>query len=137
MSVRLLVGIGIVLNIMFIAVNAWAQTAQITQGSGLGSLIPLILIFIIFFFLIIRPQQKKIKAHQAMVQSLKRGDRVVTSGGIIGKITKVNEEQNTVQVEIASNVEVTVLKANIAEAMDRTQPANDASKKEEKSKLSK
>ena len=61
------------------------------SGSGFAQFIPLILIFVIFYFFLIRPQQKKVKDHKAMVEALKRGDKVVTSGGIIGSITKVKE----------------------------------------------
>ena len=75
---------------------------------GFQDFIPLILIFAIMYFLLIRPQQKKVKEHQNMVASLRRGDQVVTQGGLIGKVTKVKEE-NEIEVEVADGVKVRVL----------------------------
>jgi preprotein translocase subunit YajC len=80
----------------------------------LSSLIPLILLFGIFYFLIIRPQQQRMKAHQAMVASVKRGDTVVTAGGLIGKVAKVKDD-GEVMIEIADNVQVRVLKSTLTE----------------------
>jgi|TARA_B100000927_G_C16345443_1_gene421098 preprotein translocase subunit YajC len=79
------------------------------EGSGIGQFIPLILIFVIFYFFLIRPQQKKVKEHKAMVEGLKRGDKVVTSGGITGTITRV-VDNDKVEVEIADNVTVEVVR---------------------------
>ena len=79
------------------------------DGSGIGQFIPLILIFVIFYFFLIRPQQKKVKEHKAMVESLKKGDKIVTSGGITGTITRV-VDADKVEVEIAENVTVTVIR---------------------------
>ena len=79
------------------------------ESSGLGQFIPLILIFVIFYFFLIRPQQKKVKEHKAMVEGLKRGDKVVTSGGITGTITRV-VDNDKVEVEIADNVTVEVVR---------------------------
>ena len=79
------------------------------DGSGIGQFIPLILIFVIFYFFLIRPQQKKVKEHKAMVEGLKRGDKVVTSGGITGTITRV-VDNDKVEVEIADNVTVEVVR---------------------------
>ena len=80
------------------------------EGSGIGQFIPLILIFVIFYFFLIRPQQKKVKEHRAMVENLKKGDKVVTSGGITGTITRV-VDNDKVEVEIAENVKVEIIKA--------------------------
>ena len=80
----------------------------------LSSLIPLILLFGIFYFLIIRPQQQRMKAHQAMVAAVKRGDTVVTAGGLIGKVAKVKDD-GEVMIEIADNVQVRVLKSTLTE----------------------
>ena len=80
----------------------------------LSSLVPLILLFGIFYFLIIRPQQQRMKAHQAMVSAVKRGDIVVTAGGLIGKVAKVKDD-GELMVEIADNVQVRVLKATLTE----------------------
>ena len=80
------------------------------EGSGIGQFVPLILIFVIFYFFLIRPQQKKAKEHKAMIESLKKGDKIVTSGGITGTITRV-VDTDKVEVEIAENVTVTVIRA--------------------------
>ena len=80
------------------------------EGSGIGQFIPLILIFVIFYFFLIRPQQKKVKEHKAMVESLKRGDKVVTSGGITGTVERL-VDNDKVEVEIAENVKVEIVKS--------------------------
>jgi preprotein translocase subunit YajC len=90
---------------------------------GIASLIPLILIFLIMYFLLIRPQQKKLKEHQAMVAALRRGDQVVTQGGLIGKVTKVKDEVGEIEVEIAPNVNVRVVRSTIANVLNKTEPA--------------
>ncbi len=79
------------------------------ESSGIGQFIPLILIFVIFYFFLIRPQQKKVKEHKAMVESLKKGDKVVTSGGITGTISRV-VDNDKVEVEIADNITVEVIR---------------------------
>ena len=80
------------------------------SGQGIAQFIPLILIFVIFYFFLIRPQQKKVKEHKSMVENLKKGDKVVTSGGITGTITRV-VDNDKVEVEIAENVRVEIVKA--------------------------
>ena len=90
-----------------------------------GQFIPLILIFAIMYFLLIRPQQKKVKQHQAMVTALRRGDQVVTQGGLIGKVVKVNED-NELEVELAEGVKVRVVQSTIAQVLSKTEPANKA-----------
>ena len=80
------------------------------EGSGIGQFIPLILIFVIFYFFLIRPQQKKVKEHKAMVENLKRGDKVITSGGITGTVERLIDNDK-VEVEIADNVKVEIVKA--------------------------
>ena len=100
---------------------AYAQDAG--AAGGLISIIPFILIFVIMYFLLIRPQQKKMKEHQAMVAALRRGDQVVTSGGILGRVTRVKDTENEVEVEIAEGVKVRVLKNTIATVMSKTEPA--------------
>ena len=82
------------------------------ESSGIGQFIPLILIFVIFYFFLIRPQQKKIKEHKAMVASLKRGDDVITSGGVVGKVEKVYDDDK-IDVAISENVTVKVIKSTI------------------------
>ena len=80
------------------------------SGSGIGQFIPLILIFVIFYFFLIRPQQKKVKEHKLMVENLKRGDQVVTSGGIIGKVERIIDNDKA-EIEISDNVKVEVMKS--------------------------
>ena len=90
---------------------------------GIESLIPLILIFGIMYFLLIRPQQKKLKEHQMMVAALRRGDQVITQGGIMGKVVKVKDDAAEVEVEIASGVTVRVIRSTIATVVNKTEPA--------------
>jgi preprotein translocase subunit YajC len=109
--------------------QAFAQDAAAgPAGFDLVSLLPLVLIFVVFWFLLIRPQQRKMKEHRAMVAAVKRGDRVVTSGGIIGEIVKVQSDTE-VQVEIAEGVRVRVQRAAISEVLSKGQPANDEGEK--------
>ena len=85
---------------------------------------PLVLIFIIFYFLMIRPQQKKMKEHQATIAAVKRGDEVITAGGIRGKVTKVADDE--AEVEIAPNVRVRVVKSTLSNVLTKSaKPAND------------
>ncbi len=92
------------------------------DAGALGQFLPLILIFAIMYFLLIRPQQKKVKEHQAMVDGLRRGDQVITQGGLIGKVVKVKED-GEIEVELAENVKVRVVKATIAQVLNKTEPA--------------
>ena len=92
---------------------------------AIAQFVPLILIFAIMYFLLIRPQQKKVKEHQAMVGAVRRGDQVVTQGGLIGKVTKVKED-NELEVEIADGVKVRVVQSTLAHVRSKTEPANDA-----------
>lgn len=115
---------------MFIS-SAWAQ-----QAGGMGSLlpsgmegiaqfVPLILIFAVFYFLLIRPQQKKMKQHREMLSQVARGDKIVTNGGVIGTVIKVIDD-NEVQVEIAENVRVRVMRSmvsNVLEKNDKSEAA--------------
>ena len=90
------------------------------ESSGIGQFIPLILIFVIFYFFLIRPQQKKVKEHKAMVESLKKGDKIVTSGGITGTISRVIDNDK-VEVEIADNVTVEVVRGTGIQSLINTQ----------------
>ena len=90
--------------------------------NGLESFIPIILIFVIMYFLLNRPQQKKIKEHKNMVDNLRRGDQVLTQGGIIGKITKVKEGEE-IEVELAKDVKVSVIRSTIVNVLSKTEPA--------------
>jgi|TARA_Y100001970_G_scaffold12920_1_gene14725 preprotein translocase subunit YajC len=80
------------------------------MDAGIGQFIPLILIFVIFYFFLIRPQQKKVKDHKAMVEALKRGDKVITSGGILGTVERIIDNEK-VEVKISDNVNVEVVRA--------------------------
>jgi preprotein translocase subunit YajC len=105
---------------------AYAQAAAgVPGGFDLMSLAPLVLIFVVFYFLLIRPQQKKMKVHREMLGALRRGDKIVTNGGIVGTISKVlNAEE--IQVEIAEGVRVKVMRGMISSVVSRTEPAAEA-----------
>ena len=90
------------------------------EGSGIGQFIPVILIFVIFYFFLIRPQQKKVKEHKAMVESLKRGDKVVTSGGITGTVERLIDNDK-VEVEIADDVTVEVIRGTGIQSLMNSQ----------------
>tara|TARA_Y100000590_G_C15521752_1_gene939631 strand:- start:681 stop:965 length:285 start_codon:yes stop_codon:yes gene_type:complete len=90
------------------------------SGSGIAQFIPLILIFVIFYFFLIRPQQKKIKEHKVMVSQLKRGDEIVTSGGIVGKIEKVSDDDK-IELSIAENVTVKVIRSTVQNLVNNSQ----------------
>ena len=88
------------------------------SGSGFAQFIPLILIFVIFYFFLIRPQQKKVKDHKLMVQSLKRGDEVITSGGIVGKIERVLGDDK-VDILISENVTIQVVQSTVQSLLSK------------------
>lgn len=101
---------------------AFAQGAAAPGGSDiLLQLTPFLLIFVIMYFLIIRPQQKRVKAHQEMIKNVRRGDTIVTSGGLIGKVSKVIDD-GEIEVEIADNVKVRAARAMIAEVRSKSEP---------------
>lgn len=93
-------------------------------GFDMMQLIPLGLLFVIFYFLLLRPQQKKAKAHQDMLKTLRPGDHVVTAGGILGVVDKVSEKE--VSIEIANNVKVRVIKSTVTDVLSKTQPVSEA-----------
>ena len=95
------------------------------QGSPLDLVIPLLFMIPIFYFLIIRPQNKRMKEQRQMVEAAKKGDVIVTSGGIVGKITKSKEGDSEVEVEIAKDVRVMIVRTTIADVRNKTEPAND------------
>ncbi len=88
----------------------------------IGNFVPFILIFVIMWFLIIRPQQRRVKTHQEMIKNVRRGDTIVTSGGIIGKVTKVTEDAADIEVEIADGVKVKVARAMISDVRSKSEP---------------
>ncbi len=92
---------------------------------GITQFIPLILIFVIMYFLMIRPQQQKMKQHKAMVEALRKGDQVITQGGLIGKVSRVKDE-GEIEVELADGVKVRVVRSTIAQVMSKTEPAASA-----------
>jgi preprotein translocase subunit YajC len=101
---------------------AFAQAAPSAGGSDiLVQMLPFILIFVIMYFLLIRPQQKRVKTHQEMIKNVRRGDTVVLNSGMIGKITKVIDD-NEAEVEIADNVRVRVVKTMIADVRNKSEP---------------
>lgn len=98
--------------------------AQAAGGAGAGAafaqFIPLILIFAIMYFLMIRPQQKRLRAHRDMVGALKKGDHVVTQGGVLGKVTSVRDDE--LEVEISQGVRIRVVRSTIAQVVSKTEP---------------
>ena len=100
---------------------AFAQAGGMLGGDMFVQLLPLLLIFVVFWFFLIRPQQKKAKQHREMVANVRRGDQVVTGGGLLGKVTKVLDE-NTVQVELAENVRVKVLSTTLQAVLSKGAP---------------
>ena len=96
--------------------TAFAQSAGSASGFSLGGLIPFILIFVIFYFLLIRPQQKKVKEHKLMVENLKRGDKVITSGGIVGIVERIIDGDKA-EISITDNVKVEVIKSTGIQAL--------------------
>jgi preprotein translocase subunit YajC len=110
---------------MFIT-PAFAQTGA-TPGANdiFGMMLPLLLIMVVFYFLLIRPQQKKMRDHQQLVKNVRRGDSIVTSGGLVGKISKVVDD-NEVLVDLADNVQVRMMKHAIAEVRSKGEPVKQA-----------
>ncbi|TMJ62731.1 MAG: preprotein translocase subunit YajC [Alphaproteobacteria bacterium] len=102
--------------------TAYAQGTGLFDQSALVQFLPLVLIFVVFYFLLIRPQQKKQKDHRTMLDALRRGDRVVTGGGILGTVSKVTSPEE-VEVDIASGVRVKVLRSTITSVLAKPDPA--------------
>ena len=110
---------------MFVS-PAFAQAGD-NGGSGFEALLPLVLIFVVFYFLLIRPQQKKQKQHKEMLTTIRRGDRVVTGGGIVGTVTKVIDDKE-LAVEITDGVRVRVQRSLVASVISKTEPVPGAKK---------
>jgi preprotein translocase subunit YajC len=104
---------------------AYAQSTTGGSGDFLIQLVPILLMFVIFYFLLLRPQQQRMKQHREMVANIRRGDTVVTSGGIIGLVTKVKDE-GEIEVEIAKDVRVRVLKGTVSEVRVKGEPVKEA-----------
>lgn len=101
---------------MFIS-NAYAEGANAAAGGGVMDFLPLIALVAVFYFLVLRPQSKRAKEHKAMMEALQKGDEVVTSGGVVGRVTKVHEEYAS--VELAENMEVKVQKIAILNVLPK------------------
>ena len=97
---------------------ALAQSGSL-GGGGFGGLMPIVLVMVIFYFLLIRPQQKRAKQHKEMLASVTRGDKIVTNGGIEGKVIKAADDSDTIEVEIAKDVKVNVVRTMIADVRDK------------------
>ena len=113
------------------------NTASAANQAGLMNFVPLILIFVVFYFLLIRPQQRKMKEHQNTLNQLKAGDKVQTSSGIFGVIKSINDKDSTVELEIAENVTIQILKQSITDAIknqNKDLSQNKNSLKDKKSK---
>lgn len=121
---------------MFIS-PAYAQAAGAAAPGGMGAIMqfaPLVLIFIVFYFLLIRPQQKKAKEHRALLSNLRRGDRVVTGGGIVGTVTRVVDKDDEISVEIAEGVRVKVLRSTVTAVLSKPEPVSSKGSKAAKEK---
>lgn len=119
---------------VFPAASFAQEASPAAAGSPFASLMPLLLIFVVFYMFLIRPQQKRMKEHQGMLSALKKGDEVITGGGIVGKVVKVSDDKVT--VEIANGVEVTAVKATLQQVVNSkaepSKPAHQEKKKSEK-----
>ena len=91
--------------------QAWAQGAGASPGSGMESMLLIVVMFVVLYFLMIRPQMKRAKEHKGMIEALQKGDEVVTTGGVLGRINRINE--NYVTLEVASNVEIQVQRPSV------------------------
>ena len=91
--------------------QAWAQGAAAPQGGGMESMLLIVLMFVVLYFLMIRPQMKRAKEHKAMIEALQKGDEVITAGGMLGRISKINENYAT--LEVGNNVEIQVQRAAV------------------------
>lgn len=97
--------------------NAYAQAAGGTPGADMMAFLPMIAIFVLFYFLLIRPQQKKAKEHRAMIEALQKGDEIETAGGIVGKVAKIGD--NYLSVEVADNVTLNVQRSAVAKLLPK------------------
>ena len=99
---------------------AFAQSAGGGGGFDLVALAPLVLIFVVFYFLLIRPQQKRMKEHKEMLSKIQRNDRIVTNGGLIGKVARVHEERDELELDIADGVRVQIRRGMISEVVSKS-----------------
>jgi preprotein translocase subunit YajC len=110
---------------MFIS-PAYAQGAGGGGGDFILQLLPIVLMIVIFYFLLFRPQQQRVKAHQEMVSNIRRGDTIVTQGGLIGRVTRVKDDGVEIEVEIADNTRVRVVKSTVADVRAKGEPVKEA-----------
>ncbi len=103
---------------------AYAQTGLGGDNPLTSFLVPMVLVFVIFYFLMLRPQQKRVKQHQEMVKNVRRGDTVVTNGGLVGKVTKVVDDDQ-IEVEIADNVRVRQMRSMVADVRAKGEPVKE------------
>ena len=108
---------------MFIS-PAYAQTPSILGGEGMSFLVPMVLVFVIMYFLILRPQQKRVKQHAEMVKNVRKGDSVVTSGGLVGKVTKVVDDDQ-IEIELAEGVRVRQMRQMVTDVRAKGEPVKD------------
>lgn len=104
---------------------AYAQTGGAGGGDFIIQLIPILLMFVIFYFLLFRPQQKRMQAHREMVANIKRGDTVVTAGGVVGKVSRAKQDDSEIEVDIAENTRIKVIRSTIAEVRSKGEQAAD------------
>ena len=105
---------------------AYAQGAGGGGGDFILQLLPIVLMIVIFYFLLFRPQQQRMKAHQEMVSNIRRGDTIVTQGGLIGRVTRVKDDGVEIEVEIADNTRVRVVKSTVADVRAKGEPVKEA-----------
>ena len=108
---------------MFIS-PAYAQTPSFLGGDGMSFLVPMVLVFVIMYFLILRPQQKRVKQHAEMVKNVRKGDTVITSGGLVGKVTKVVDDDQ-IEVELAEGVRVRQMRQMVTDVRAKGEPVKD------------
>lgn len=101
---------------------AFAQSAAAAQPGIFEMLMPFILIAVVFYFLLIRPQQKRLKEHRAMIGAIKRGDTVVTAGGLIGKVVRISDDSDEVELDLGNDVKVRALRSTLSDVRGKTQP---------------
>ena len=111
---------------MFIS-PAYAQTPSFLGGEGMSFLVPMVLVFVIMYFLILRPQQKRVKQHAEMVKNVRKGDTVITSGGLVGRVIKVVDDDQ-VEIEIADGVRVRQMRQMVTDVRAKGEPVKDDDK---------
>ncbi|PCJ25119.1 MAG: preprotein translocase subunit YajC [Rickettsiales bacterium] len=102
-----------------------AETSMPSMESGFASLVPMLLIFAVFYFLLIRPQDKRRRLQEALVLGVKKGEDILTNAGLFGKVMSINDSDNTIMVRVAKDVEMKMLKSSIADIVSRTKPDGD------------